>query len=42
MMMGNHWTSCAFTIQQISRWIQTFMATALLSLVNNILCGFSL
>ena len=49
MMMGNHRAYCTFTIQQIGRWllhtpkrIPTFMATALLSLLNNVVCRFSL
>ena len=44
MMMGNHRTSCTFTMQQIGRWIviPTFFATTLLSLADSVLCGFSL
>ena len=50
MMMGNQRTSCTFTMQQTDKWgslptpkrIPTFMATASLSLVDNVICGFSL
>ena len=42
MMMGNHRTSCTFTMQQIGSWVvTTFMAIALLSLGDNVFCGFS-
>ena len=43
MMMGNHRTSCKFTMQQIGKWllhtpkrIPTLMVIALLSLENNV------
>ena len=49
MMMGNHRTSVhsqcnksASGLSHTPKRIPTFMATALLSLVDNVLCGFSL